>query len=185
MLKRDDSSSGLHWLTSALMTATGAETAAARARSGGRSDIDGTGWATLALGTTAGGAHLIRAIRPDSGAAKLSRVTDALVLIAGAAEVAAQLHRASEERDRPAVLRWRRSRKRPPADRLPWLAPLAYCATGALGLLVEDTEEKRRIRSLGNEAAGLARSATKRGAHAAERAAAVFRRRPAPIVVRI
>lgn len=185
MRKRDDSSSGLHWLTSALMTATGAETAALRARTGGRSDIDIPGWATLALGTTAGGAHLMRAIRRDSRAATLSRVADALVLVAGAAEVAAQLHRARQERDRPAVLRWRRSRKRPPGDRLPWLAPLAYCATGALGLLVRDGDEKRSIGTFGNEAAGLARSAKNRGARAAERAASVFRRPPAPIVVKI
>lgn len=124
---------GLHWMAAGLFLAAGVEAALGRRRGDYRTS-DAVRWAPLVAGPLAGIAHAASATFPGHTARALTRMADGIAVGVGAAGLASSVY--SVVKDRAAnnnPNHWQ--------DRVPSLAPLAFCAAGLLGMLLEDEEE--------------------------------------------
>lgn len=133
---RDDqdefSFSRLHWMTSALFLASGAETAFGERRGEYRSP-NAVRWAPLVAAPLACAAHAAHAVAPSVHTRRVAQIMNAVAVGVGAAGMASSFYSTVQNRqdDETRSLR----------DALPTMSPLAFAAVGVLGLLL-DGEEK-------------------------------------------
>lgn len=160
---------GLHWVVAGLLLATGAETAVSQRIEAGRraaAPLRVLRWAPLLLAPLAGAAQVASALRPLPENRRAARVANGLAIAVAAAAAAAGL--AESIRPAPTPLGWegRIARRR---GRRAWhrlLAPLAFGAAGALGLLIDrhEREEAERIARLERRARVVERLVPRRRA---------------------
>ncbi len=135
----------LHWMAAGLFLAAGA--GATLARRPGRRTLDATArWAPLLAAPLAGAAHAARALRPTSATRTVARALDASAVGLAASGIAWGLYRAIPEE--PGL--WPRRSPTPLRALAEAAAPLAFGATGVLGLLLdrEEREEEALLRRL-------------------------------------
>lgn len=129
--------SGLHWMAAGLFLAAGVEAALGERRGDHRAS-DAIRWAPLIAAPIAGVAHAARAAFPGKTTRALSQVANGIAIGVGAAGLASSVYAAvTAGADEEAPTHWQ--------HRVPSLAPLAFCAAGLLGIVLDDEEEDAEV----------------------------------------
>jgi hypothetical protein len=146
--EEDRSFGKLHWMTSALFLASGAETAFGERR-GDYRPPDAVRWAPLVAAPLACAAHAARAVAPSAQTRRVAQMMNAVAVGVGAAGMASSLYSTIQDRHEDDT--------RSLLGSLPSLSPLAFAAVGVLGFLLDGEEQdeaadrrelKRHIHSL-------------------------------------
>lgn len=124
--------SRLHWMTSALFLASGAETAFGERR-GEYRPPDAVRWAPLVAAPLACAAHAAHAVAPSAYTRRIAQIMNAVAVGVGAAGMASSVYSTVQDRHEDDT--------RSMLGTLPTMSPLAFAAVGVLGLLL-DGEEK-------------------------------------------
>jgi hypothetical protein len=124
--------SRLHWMTSALFLASGAETAFGERRGEYRAP-DAVRWAPLVAAPLACAAHAALAVAPNGHTRRVAQVMNAVAVGVGAAGMASSVYSTIQDRHEDDMRSFLSS--------LPSMSPLAFAAVGVLGFLL-DGEEK-------------------------------------------
>ena len=134
--------SRLHWMTSALFLASGAETAFGERRGDYRAP-DAVRWAPLVAAPLACAAHAARAISSDPQTRRVAQIMNAVAVGVGAAGMASSVYATIQDRHEDDT--------RSLLGSLPSMSPLAFAAVGVLGFLLDGEEqdeaaERRELR---------------------------------------
>ena len=124
--------SRLHWMTSALFLASGAETAFGERRGEYRAP-DAVRWAPLVAAPLACAAQVALAIAPGAHTRRVAQVMNAVAIGVGTAGMASSVYATVQERHEDDL--------RSTLGSLPSLSPLAFAAVGLLGLLLDGEEQ--------------------------------------------
>jgi hypothetical protein len=122
----------LHWMTSALFLASGAETAFGERR-GEYRPPDAIRWAPLIAAPLACAAHAARAVSPNPQTRRVAQIMNAVAVGVGAAGMASSVYSTIQERHEDDT--------RSLLGSLPTMSPLAFAAVGVLGFLLDGEEQ--------------------------------------------
>jgi hypothetical protein len=133
----------LHWMTSALFLAAGAETAFGERR-GEYRPPDAIRWAPLVAAPLACAAHAAQAIAPGAQTRRIAQIMNAVAVGVGAAGMASSVYSTIQDRHEDDTRTW--------LGTLPSMSPLAFAAVGVLGFLLdgeerEEADERRELRA--------------------------------------
>jgi hypothetical protein len=133
----------LHWMTSALFLAAGAETAFGERR-GDYRPPDAVRWAPLVAAPLACAAHAAQAIAPGTHTRRIAQIMNAVAVGVGAAGMASSVYSTIQDRHEDDT--------RSLIGALPSMSPLAFAAVGVLGFLLDgeerdEAEDRRQLRA--------------------------------------
>lgn len=135
---------GLHWMAAGLALATGADVAAGHGTrlqgERARNALAVARWTPLLVGMAAGAAQAMTAVRPGARSRSVARALNGAII--GTAAVATALGAYEAIRSEEPTVGWRGGRRDRAQNWLSLAAPLAFGATGLLGLILEREERE-------------------------------------------